>query len=381
MDIIQEAKKIATADLRSCYREKGVYASSVNFSDYWARDTFWASWGMLEIGDDKIVKKSLDLFLNNQRQDGDVPRKISLDWNVIKYIFKKSIPRSVPRPIYKGNIPLANSKDENSLLIIAFEKYLQKTRDTNFAQEKYDALKLSMKWYEKKMKNGFIREYLLSNWMDTIFKNGNVLYTNALYCQALKSFSEIASYVGKKEDSEYYQKKYIEFKDKINSEFWNGEFYDDELGKYRMFDLAGNVLAVVLDIADQEKAKKIIKKADEIKSFKKNARLHPINYPHHPFWKIAPMATAIGIINYQNEISWSWIEALLVAAKVKAGEKDKAIENLKDFSCLIAEKGHIHETYFPNGRPFDHLLWKSAVPFAWGAGLFLWACSYLEKAE
>lgn len=58
--------------------------------------------------------------------------------------------------------------------------------------------------------------------------------------------------------------------------------------------------------------------------------------------------------------------------------KGMALENL---SGIIIRNGHIHETYFLDGRPFDYLLWKSAAPFAWGAGLFLYAVNVLEKFD
>ena len=64
---IEKAYEIALEDLRSCYTKEGILASHVNFSDYWARDTFWASLGMLETKDpEKItrVQKSIELFLN-----------------------------------------------------------------------------------------------------------------------------------------------------------------------------------------------------------------------------------------------------------------------------------------------------------------------------
>jgi len=54
---INWAEKIARKDLRACYQDQGIFASPVNFSDYWARDSFWAILGMLEIGDCFFVGK------------------------------------------------------------------------------------------------------------------------------------------------------------------------------------------------------------------------------------------------------------------------------------------------------------------------------------
>ncbi len=210
--IFNEARIIAEKNLRQCYFEGKILASLRNFSDFWARDTFWALPGVLEIGDKEIAKNCLNLFLDYQKPDGNVPRKIALDWNAIKYVFKVSFKRRKPCPIFKGNIPLSNSKDENSLMIIAAEEYLKKTGDSEFLLKRYQKFKQAIDWYDKKITRGFVREYILSNWMDTIFKNGHVLYTNILYCQSLKSFSEIAGALGKNEYAKFYKNKYENFK-------------------------------------------------------------------------------------------------------------------------------------------------------------------------
>ena len=72
------------------------------------------------------------------------------------------------------------------------------------------------------------------------------------------------------------------------------------------------------------------------------------------------------------------LRRLIIIAKNKAGEILEAEKDLENFSKVIVRNGHVHETYFLDGRPFDHPRWKSAVPFAWGAGLFLWAVTCTE---
>lgn len=374
-ELFVKAKSIAEKNLRQCYFDGKILASLVNFSDFWARDTFWALPGVLEIGDAQVAKNCLELFLSYQKPDGNVPRKIALDWNIAKYVFKKSFCRRKPHPIFKGNIPLSNSKDENSLMIIAFEAYLQKTGDHNFASANYDLLKSAINWYGAKMKNGFVREYALSSWMDTVFKNGNILYTNALYCQALKSFSEIAKITGREKDQEIYEEKYEDFRERINNKFWNGKFYDDELGKHKHFDTAGNAAACFFEIAPQEKADAVFKKLKNIKKEK----LLPTVDPPYPFWKISPAAYLLGIRKYQNGVSWLWIDLLAVGAMLKYGRRNEALKHFEEICRVIVKNGAVYETCWNDGQPFNKLLWKSAVPFAWASGLFLEVYEIIRK--
>jgi glycogen debranching enzyme len=365
--IIEDARAIAEKDLRQCYFEGKILASLRNFSDFWARDTFWAMPGVLELGDLKIAKNSFELFLKCQKPNGLIPRKIALDYNGFKYLFKKSIKRKKPRAIYKGNIPFTDYVDGNSLMVIAFKEYLEKTSDIDFAEKNYEKIKKAVDWYEQKLEGGFIKENLLANWMDTIFKNGHVLYSNVLYCQSLESFSKVAQTIGKIEDAGYYKNKYQDLKERVMKKFWNGNFFDDVLGQHRHFDTAGNVLACYFGLASPKQAESIFKKLKEIRK----ELLLPTVVPGYPFWKINPILYLMGFPEYQNGISWPWIDIIACAALVKYGFKKEAAEHFKRISAIIVRNKALHETCWNDGRPFNKLLWKSAVPFAWASGLFL----------
>jgi glycogen debranching enzyme len=366
-EIFNQAKLIAEASLRQCYFNGKVLASLKNFSDYWARDTFWALPGMIAKGDCNIAKACLEYFLSYQREDGKIPRKIALDYNVIKYITGKSVKRKIPRPIYRGNVPITDCMDANALLIIAFEKYLDKTGDTTLVEKYYEQIKKAIAWYDNKFKKGFVREYLLANWMDTIFKNGQVLYTNVMYCEAKRCMAKIAQTLGKKEEAEIYENEYEDIKKRIGKEFWNGKYFDDQLEKHRHFDTAGNILACFFDIASEEQAKIILNKIENIKKDK----LLPTVCPPYPFWKINPITYFFTMSDYQNGTSWLWIDLLCVAVKYKNNCRKESLGDFENICQIIIKNKTVHETYFNNGEPYDKLFWKSAVPFTWNSGIFL----------
>ena len=54
-NIITKAKEIAMNNLRDCYWPDGIVAGKHHFTDYWARDGFFAALGALQIGDKKVV--------------------------------------------------------------------------------------------------------------------------------------------------------------------------------------------------------------------------------------------------------------------------------------------------------------------------------------
>lgn len=374
-EIFVKAKSIAEESLRQCYFNGKVLASLKNFSDYWARDIFWALPGMIEAGDLNIAKECLEYFFAYQRKDGKIPRKIALDYNALKYITGKSLKRKIPRPVYRGNVPISDCMDANALLIIAFQKYLERIDDVFLAEKYYEQLKKAMTWYDNKMRGGFIREYLLANWMDTIFKNGQVLYTNILYCEASRCLEKIFKVLGKEEEAEIYEKKHQEIKEKIKKEFWNGKYFDDQLGRHKHFDTAGNVLACFFDVASKEQTEIILKKLKNIKKEK----LLPTVFSLYPFWKINPLTYVFTMSDYQNGISWLWIDLFTTAVNFKNNHHEEALKDFETVCRIIIKNKTVHETYFNNGEPYAKPLWKSAVPFAWNSGVFLQVYEILKN--
>lgn len=389
MDTIKQAEEIALRDLRDCYHEQGILASKVNFSDYWARDTFWACIGLLEAQIDlEKVKNCLELFLNYQHPGGKIPRKICLDYNSLKYVGLK-IKRRKPRPIYTSAIKMFTSVDDNLLFVIAFCLYIQKTNDYEFGKKYLEKVAKALNFYQDKnlIIDSLIFETGLGNWMDTIFKRGFVLYSNTLWYKAVKEFENITGIYSLKDTAAKAPATSEDILKNIQSKFWAQEkgYFADNVSFHGQqvpyFDLAGNVQAILFDVASKEQSQRILSFVQYIETKQKSGSLlHAINYPLYPWWKISPATYFFGIQAYQNGINWSWIEALLTAAMAKAGHIEKATLTLENFSKIIVKNGHVHENYHLDGTPFDHLLWKSAVPFAWGSGLFLYGYKILEES-
>src|SRR2546421_8038241 len=72
--------------LRGQYGRNGIYAGSTHFHDYWCRDSMFASFGALSIGDHEIVGLALTNFLENQRADGHIAMRIGTKNQVLRYL-------------------------------------------------------------------------------------------------------------------------------------------------------------------------------------------------------------------------------------------------------------------------------------------------------
>jgi len=87
--------------LRSCYSKYGILAGKHHFTDYWARDGYFAALGSLELGDFEIVNKMVNLFFSFQREDGLIPYRImNGPISLSKYSGKPTFYKK-PKPTHK----------------------------------------------------------------------------------------------------------------------------------------------------------------------------------------------------------------------------------------------------------------------------------------
>jgi len=376
MEIDQnKIKNIILNNLRVCYLDDGLLASPINFHNFWGRDTFWSILGLIHGNQQELEmsKRSIRLFAKYQRKDGKIPRKIIYDFDFLKRL-GFSVQRPSLLPLYNSPIKLFYSLDENLLFVIAFYKYVEQTNNLDFARKNYDRASLALSFfYDRKLvRNELLYEFGLGNWMDTILKRGHVLYTNCLWAFALENFWKLSNFIQQDRYKSFPDHNYV--KKRINDLFWNDfdNYYVDAISpafkQKEFFDTAGNALAVYFDIADQDRSRIICEKINSLKS---SFGLHPVNYPQYPFRKVNPLTYLLGIPKYHNGISWSWVEIIIALSFLKTGMHKEAEELYATLCGLIEQNDGIHETLRLNGTPYDHKYWKSAIPFAWSAGLFL----------
>ena len=362
------AYNIAIRDLRACYGTNGIYAGLHHFKEYWARDSLFASLGSLELEDFDIVRENLQLFIDNISKKGQVPLRIG------RTVLEVALGKKKLHPIYTFDFNNKTTVDQNSLLIIIAYEYYQKTKDKSFLKKNSTILKKIMDWnfLFDKTENLLIEESGLSNWADSVKKQGNVLYTNVCHCHALKCIYELSK------DAIYLEKHEI-VKKKINELFWSGEYYVDWIdnGKqYGYFSTDGNILAVLWDIANEERAKHIEESSHVFE-------LHDVPsecvHPNYPKKFISFPLKLIGLGDYHNGLSWLWLGCISALAKHKIGRKKDALKLIEKIENIIITHGKIFEVYDKKANPVRRLLYKSEYPFAWSAGLFVYVHNKIKE--
>ncbi len=377
---MNEAFQIARENLKACFKKNGIVASVDHFNDFWARDSFYASWGLLQIKEYNKVRSNLNLFIKYQKQNGHIPRRIDRFFIPLKYLGLK-IKRKNLRPKYTG-IYIYPALDANILFIITFYRYIKITNDLQFLKENKNAIRKAIFWLEKYEKKEMLDEGLFANWADIIVKKGKVLYTNILYVEALDNMSRLEVLLGEQKRGRIYSHKNLKIKQKINNNFWNRQYYidwTDKRKKYNYFSTDGNVLAMLFNISNKVQNKKIIKYIERLKLDEIPMKT---NYPSYSWWRVKLIMRIVGTPGYQNNsTSWLWLGCIYAVALYENGYKRKAMRICDRISKKIKEYSKVYELYDSNGAPFKGWCWRSASSFAWSSGLYLWMHIKLKKEK
>lgn len=371
----QELKKaygIAASSLRSNYGELGIKTGSLR-DTYWSWDSFFASYGSVELGDYGIVRENFETFLRYQDNDGCLPRRISapLIFYHLNFLTKKAHPK-IKKPSYSAFPFFQKPRFQNLVFIISLANYIRKSKDTEFIIRHRDKIIKAFSFIEKGAdKNSLIAEGIFCNWSETILKKGYVLFTNTLYYKALTEMDYLSKHLGEK-DNGYYAAA-MKIKRIINAKFWNNSYYSDFISGERFSDIFytdGNISAVLFGICGKADSLKIQKYISDF-------RLDSVpSKTNHQKYKSKDIFFINNFVNkdYHNGASWLWLGFLDAAAKKKAGLWKDAISELKRIARIIVNHGSVYELYDDSGNPYGNRLYSAEKNFAWSSGMFIWAC-------
>lgn len=362
---------IAINALKNCYKKNGIIAGATHFDSYWARDSFYASWGALELNDTKIVKTNLENFIKHQKEDGQIPIRIGAS-KIAQTLSFIGIKISSNKANYSQDKGFNPAIDPNLLFIITFEKYVRKTNDLEFAKKHLTNLNKAMSWLETFEKNELIYAGKYATWQDAVKKVGYASYTNMLYFKTTESLGELLNRLNIRNA---FKAKSELIKNKINK-----NFYDKKLGYYidfyskkqrcEVFSSDSNFFAILFSIADKKQLKSILLNAKKLGISKDTPSY--TNSPKYTANETYPLFYLFNMQGYHNkEICWPWIGCLHAIILEKIGEKKEAKEIYEKISKLIEKDDNIYETYEKKGTPVKRLFYKSEKEFAWGASFFI----------
>jgi glycogen debranching enzyme len=359
-----------------------VCAGRRNFREPWARDLSFASFGLVELGSYQAVRESLEVFLANQRPDGQFPIKAHSTGVFNRFLhslFRREQPILAPlQPKYMSGHRTI-SLDGNALLVIAALNYADRAGDTRFSREHWPKLRRAMIWLgEHAHDDGLLHQEAFSDWADTIARVGRVLYTNVIYWKALKDMAAAGARLGFEGDASHFSFKATQLIASVNNHFWRedlGYFITNE--EFENLSSAGNLLAIAWGLANRAQANAIL---DKMRQF---GMADPVpTQPVHPAYpsRFVAIENRLGRIGfYHINAAWLWLGAWHVIALSRAGRMDEAEQCIDRISEVIVGDGAVHEVYAPDGRYVNGLWYNSEAPFTWSAGMVAYADHVFQR--
>lgn len=376
---VSKAVKIALRSLSECVTNNGFIAGSHHFVDLWARDSLFATFGANASGLARVSKKTIETFLEYQRTDGLVPFLIRRSRLTIGKYFGRHTYYKVPRGQFRSSQSGGTVPDGGLMTVIATRMYVEHTKDISFLRDNHEPLTRALGWYQKKYGDGLIKEWFQCEWADAVLKIGRTLYTNVLYWKALGDMAWILHKIGHSQDSLQYLKHHKIIGRQIHSQLWNGAYFADwkNVWRHDYFASHANMLAIIFGLASVTEATSILSHAQL--TCLRNFTLET-NNPKYPIWRIAPINLMTGTADYHNRgCLWLQPGILYALALRKINKRNQARKVLLGIADKIIEYDGVYEVYEKNGKPVKRLVYHAEHPFAWSAGLFLWAAHQIVR--
>lgn len=372
LDTIRRAYQIAVRDLRACYNPEGIVAGRLHFNAYWARDGFWASFGALALGDTDQVRAHLDIFIRFQRPNGELPVRVE---HVGHTFGRHHTQRMTPKALYRAGTVFAEPLDPTALFVIAAREYFQRTGDEAFCGRFEPAMDRAMAWLMRHDRDGdaILENRYLAGWMDSILKKDKVFDLNLIYYEGLRACQTIKQVLGHTADAQRFRGAADRLHDALQRVFWNGAYFTDWVRGTRRggFSSDGNILAIFFGTAPDPQSHQIARHIED-HGLDRDTPLRTCD-PVYSLSQVFPFYIVVGMPDYHRTLVWPWLGTIHAVNKFRLGRKDAAISDLARIGEWYTRRNAVAEIYTPEGQPVSRRFYQAEVPFAWNAGLYVYA--------
>lgn len=374
---IYKAYEVAKRDLRKNYGESGIYAGPKNHHEYWGRDSFFASYGALALGDYHIVKKNLDLFSEYQKPIGHIPLRIEERFHTLAYL-GLDVRHKELKAIFKPSQFWANQViDSNPLYLISASEYVKRSKDYYWMKKNSRHIMNAVSWLVGNFdERNLIQEGVNANWADFTFKSGNVLYTNILVWRAFHLLCKTLPTDG----MNYCFDLSTQMEKSINDYLWDEEkgYFIDRIGyggnKYTAFSSDGNLMAIFLGFASKEKGRRIMEFIDNNNLDKVPV---PIYFPH--ISGKGYLLNRLIFPNYNTKYTFLWWGSISAVCRMKLDDRDGALKDLRSLAKIIIKYKAVPEIVDDKGNLVNRKFYKTELAAAWSAGMYVYAVSLAMK--
>ncbi|HYC45822.1 MAG TPA: glycoside hydrolase 100 family protein [Burkholderiales bacterium] len=374
---LQRCHEAAIALLKANLGEHGMLAATPtdraqrkNYHLVFARDAGLCALAMVRTGDPDLVdgaRRSLRTLALDQAENGQIPKFVSpADQDADFW--------------YVGCI------DATLWWLIALRHYLAVTHDADLEVEFAGRVDRALDWLrcQEHPRLKLLTQNEASDWADVMPRSGFVLYTNALWYYVKKLYA----LPGQRETRHQFNHLFFPFSGErpeykrlrllnhyarreaknrdLYLSFVNFSFWGDE------GDVMGNVLAVLLGLADEHRGRSILRALDAARvdePYPVRVVLDPIE-PGSPLWRTYMQRHQQNLAHqYHNGGCWPFVGGFWIMALAAAGQRARAREALLALARANEQNGWEFNEWF-HGRTGEAMGMQGQ---SWNAATYLLA--------
>ncbi len=369
------------------------------YGEVWIRDYNTFIELSAEVHPKEDLRENLRVFFRLQREDGNIidgfipKEKAKQTEGGYKYVFTDL------EPNYAGHKNTVETDHETSL-VQAVYKYVKKTGDTSFLNEKIgnktvsERLEWSMEFllnHRWSKEHGLIWGATTADWGDVqhchpwgVFITENTkfcidIYDNAMFIIALNNMMELVPSTKIKWESirdkvSENTMKYLwdEENDKfIPHVYLDGSPYPDDFNENKIYYHGGTAVAIEADLLSKEQIKISLEKMlDNVKDSGAGS-IGLTLYPPYPAWAFENKG--MYEYGYQNGGDWTWFGGRMIQQLLKNGFVEEAYEHIQPMVKRVKDNDGFYEWYTVKNEP------KGSGTFRGSAGVLYKAIEMFEE--
>jgi hypothetical protein len=366
--------------------KKGFYAGS-GYQMVWARDMNTFIELSCEEYDTKIIRENLLMFFHFQQENGEL-----LDGYVPREAFNWGDPNTYESATAPGHIGFKNTveTDQETSLIQAISKYIQKTGDKSILDETvagktvYDRLIFAIDYLLNERyseKYGLIAGATTFDWGDVQVEGGDVvdvdslthwsidIYDNAMLAIALADLEKMTN---NQADKERWNKLHTQIQINAKKYLWdagkmkfiphiyiNGSPFPDDFDENAVHYHGGTAVAIEAGILNQEEIAAVLYQMKENVKLSGAPSIGLTVYPPYPSEVLEKNISAP--YEYQNGGDWTWFGGRMIQQLIANGFVDEAYELAQPMFNRVIKNGDFYEWYKIDGTPAGSAEFKGSA--------------------
>ncbi len=329
------AKEICRQIIEDCWNGRYFQASTGHFCEFWSRDFSWCCGPLLRLGYKEEVRKTLEYVLERYSRYGKVTTTISPGGR--PFDFPNFSPDSL------ASLMLCLNQAKSKALISEYKDFLNR-KISEYEEKVFDR------------ETGLVRKGIPFSSVKDHAKRSSSCYNNVMLAMLAREIKKASL------DNPL---RGFNFKKNIKKEFWNGEYFYEDMQKLPVVTGDSNVFPFWTGIFDEKKmmrsAFRSIEEAGLDKPF-------PLKYSARRFEGQRMLFYDVLAKDYERTTIWAHIGMIYVGL-LRGVDKQRYNRYREDYRTQVEKHKTFLEVYDPAGKPYKSLFYTTDEGMLWSSML------------